>query len=177
VFPENLEPHFQELIVSTIYQQVLEFFEKNDFEFAPDSTKQLVRTAFQSPIGNIHLLAKVDPVFDLVNFCGEIGVAIPDGARHLVAEAVIHANLGFRLGGFDLNLETGQLFFRAATIPIGGEISETAMDMLMAATISSTCRYFPAFLSVVYANENPADAIKRVEAEPLSVMGSEPPSI
>jgi hypothetical protein len=81
-----------------------------------------------------------------------------------VAKAVARANYGLRVGKFELDLDDGELRFQASQILLDEAVGEAVIDRLISTTINMLDLYLPAFLSVIYANEAPRDAIRRVEA-------------
>ena len=89
---------------------------------------------------------------------------MPEGCRPAIAEATARANYGLRLGKFELDLDDGEVRFQMAQILIGESVGEEVIDRMISTTLNMLDMYLPAFLSVIYANELPRDAIGRVEA-------------
>ena len=88
-----------------------------------------------------------------------------------MAETVVRANYGLQVGKFELDFDDGELRFQAAQILTEGTLGDGIIDRLMGTTMAMLDRYLPAFLSVIYGNESPQDAIVCVEA---GFRGSEP---
>jgi hypothetical protein len=94
-------------------------------------------------------------------------IRIPEGCRPAIAEAVARvarANYGLRLGKFELDVDDGQVRFQVSQVLTSEAVGEEVIDRMISAAIHVLDMYLPAFLSVVYANELPKDAIRRVEA-------------
>jgi hypothetical protein len=89
---------------------------------------------------------------------------VPEGCRPAIAEAVARANYGLRLGKFELDVDDGELRFQMAQVLAGESVGEEIIDRMISTAINMLDMYLPAFLSVIYANELPKDAIRRVEA-------------
>ncbi len=94
---------------------------------------------------------------------GYSSLLVPEGCRSAIAEAVVRANYGLRVGKFELDFNDGELRFQAAHIMTDDVVGEQVMDRLIVTTIGMLDTYLPAFLSVIYGNELPKDAIQCVE--------------
>jgi hypothetical protein len=91
-------------------------------------------------------------------------IRIPVGSRPAIAETVVRANYGLRVGKFEFDMDAGELRFQASQIVVGDTVGESVIDRLIRTTIDMLDMYLPAFLSVVYGNELPKDAILQVES-------------
>ena len=89
---------------------------------------------------------------------------VPEGARLAVAETIVRANYGLKVGKFEMDFEEGELRFQAAQILTEDSLEESVIDRLLSTTMSMLDMYLPAVLSVIYGNELPKDAIRCVEA-------------
>lgn len=90
---------------------------------------------------------------------------IPEGARRMMAEATCRMNWGLKFGRFELDFRDGELRFHDSRW-IGAlqqPDPEVIQTMLMCA-MSTADRYLPAVNAIVYANDAPEDAVKRVES-------------
>jgi hypothetical protein len=109
------------------------------------------------------LLFRVDEALDLVCCFSRVGFRVPDDKRVAVAEALTRANYGLRIGNFEMDLADGEVRYKASVDVEDGALSETMVQNLVRASLSSFDRYYPALMRVVWAGAAPADAIAEVE--------------
>jgi hypothetical protein len=88
---------------------------------------------------------------------------MPEGSRRDVAEAIVRANYGLRVGKFEMDFDDGEIRFQASQILDGDAVGEAVIDRMIGTAVNMMELYLPAFLAVVYGNEEPGDAIRRVE--------------
>jgi hypothetical protein len=98
---------------------------------------------------------------------------VPQGCRPAIAEAVTRANYGLHMGKFEMDFNDGELRFQTSQILTGATVGEDVIDRMIGVTMAMLDRYMPAFLSVIYGNELPKDAIQCVEAVLRDRRGSE----
>lgn len=110
-------------------------------------------------------MAVVDEEGELFQVLGLSHLRIPEGARPLIAEALVRANYGLVVGKYEMDFEDGELRFQIAQILIGGELPDEVIERSFTAATAMLDRYLPALLSVIYGNELPKDAIRIVEGE------------
>jgi hypothetical protein len=119
----------------------------------------------------------VDTEVDLFQVVGHSPLRVPEGSRPAIAEAVARANFGLRVGKFEFDIDEGDLRFQASQVMIDDTVGERVIDRLISTTVAMLDMYLPAFLSVIYGNELPKDAIRCVEANrcgPAVTEGDEP---
>lgn len=88
---------------------------------------------------------------------------VPKTRRADVGEFLHRANFGMHLGNFELNLETGEVRYKAATDVSGGSLSPQAVEALATAAVVSIDRYEPGLIAVIEAKRTPAEAVAMVE--------------
>jgi hypothetical protein len=128
-----------------------------------DSNDQSVCADFRGETGTYRVIAQVDDNDGLFQVFGQSNTRVPAGSRPAVAEAVVRANFGLKVGKFELDMDEGDIRFHAAHIMTYDSLEGETIQRLMGTTIAMLNMYLPAFLSVVYGNELPKDAIRHVE--------------
>jgi hypothetical protein len=68
------------------------------------------------------------------------------------------------VGKFELDSEDGELRFHVSQILDGDAVGPAVIDRMIGTAVNMMETYLPAFLAVVYGNEEPKEAIARVEA-------------
>jgi hypothetical protein len=108
------------------------------------------------------LYSVTDEIFQVITTVPQV---IGENVRRDVAEAVVRANHGLRLGKLEFDMEDGSLTYCCAQIvtPDGVGISEDVIDALITISLRSLDAYLPAINSIIYANEPPKDAIAQAD--------------
>ncbi len=82
-------------------------------------------------------------------------------SRAQVCELLCLINERIWLGHFDMNSEDGSISFRHGVLMKGmGNVSEAQMSELMDVAFEECERFYPAFQSVIWGGQKPADALK-----------------
>ncbi len=149
--------------MTTAFEELVRLFDERDIGYST-SDDQVLRTDLRGDAAMYRVIARVEADSDLFQVFGYSPIRVPDGCRPAIAEAVARANYGLRLGKFELDLDDGDLRFQTAQIMTGDSVGEEVIDRMISATLNMLDTYFPAFMSVIYANELPKDAVERVEA-------------
>lgn len=95
--------------------------------------------------------------------CTRAPLVVPEAARRKVTEFITRANYGLLLGGFEMSLEQGSLFFRASCQVEDGELTTQMACTLANVGVWAFDRYYPHLLEVVYGKRSVADAVQRAE--------------
>jgi hypothetical protein len=149
--------------MTAAFEELIHLLDEREIGYATGDD-EVVRTDLRGEVASYRIVARVEVEADLFQVFGYSPVRIPEGCRPTIAEAVARANDGLRLGKFELDLDDGELRFQVSEILIGELVGEEVIDRMIRTTLNMLDMYLPAFLSVIYANELPKDAIGRVEA-------------
>jgi hypothetical protein len=88
---------------------------------------------------------------------------VPDEQRGPMAEALTRANYGLPLGNFEMDYSDGEVRFKTSVDVEGGRLVPLMVRNMLGASLAVCDRYHPAFMRVMHAGDEPADAIERVE--------------
>ena len=150
--------------MSPAYQQLIQVLDEREVQYATNGDNESICADFRGEVGTYRIVARVEPDDDLFQVFGFSPIRIPKGCRPAIAEAVVRANYGLRVGKFELDLDDGELRFQAVQILTDSTLESVVVDRLIGTTMSMLDMYLPAMLSVIYGNELPRDAIACVEA-------------
>lgn len=151
--------------MNVAYEQLVQHLQERDVKYRANEDTRVVSAEFQGEVGNYRLMATVDEDGELFQVLAMSPVLVPKGARPLIAEALVRANYGLVLGKFEMDFEDGELRFQIGQVLTGGELPDDVIERSFGAAMAMLDRYLPAFLSVIYGNELPKDAIRNVEGE------------
>jgi len=149
--------------MTAAYEELIHLLNEREIGYST-SDDQAIRTDLRGEIAVYRIVARVEVEAELFQVFGYSPVRIPQGCAPAIAEAIIRANYGLRIGKFELDLDDGELRFHVAQILVYESVGEEVIDRMIGTAINMLDMYLPAFLSVIYANELPLDAIRRVEA-------------
>jgi hypothetical protein len=151
--------------METAYQSLIQHLDAHKIRYQADVDTQRIGAWFGTPNGLFALHAGVtkgDAIFQVV---GHVPVKVPVGSRPSIAEAIARANYGLKLGRFEMDYTDGELRFYAAHLISDETLSDEVIERMIKTTVVMLDRYLPAFMSVIYGNEPPEDAIRREEQQ------------
>lgn len=146
------------------YEKLIQHLDERDISYLANGEGRSICADFRCLVGSYRVIATVDEECRVFQVFGCSPVQVPEGARPAIAETIVRANFGMRVGKFEMDYDQGELRFQAAQILTDDSLEEAVIDRLMGTTMSMLDIYLPAVLSVIYGNELPADAIRYVEA-------------
>jgi len=151
--------------METAYQTLIQHLDAQKIRYQTDVDTQRVGAWFGTPKGLFPLHAGVtkgDPIFQVV---GHVPVKVPVGSRPSIAEAITRANYNVKLGRFEMDFKDGELRFYVAHLISNGKLSDEVIERMIKTTLVMLNHYLPAFMSVIYGNELPEEAIRREERQ------------
>ena len=161
--PTAAEPSEGRPAMNAAYEKLIQHLDERDVRYLTNGESRSICADFRCDIGSYRIIAAVDAESELFQVFGYSPVRVPEGARLAVAETIIRANYGLKVGKFEMDFEEGELRFQAAQILTEDSLEESVIDRLLSTTMSMLDMYLPAVLSVIYGNELPKDAIRGVE--------------
>ena len=88
---------------------------------------------------------------------------VPEDKRLLIAEVCIRASYGMKIGSFEFDMDDGEIRFHAAAPYPTGNLDDAVIRHLVSVSLHVPDRYYPAFMSVLFAGVSPNDAVFAVE--------------
>jgi ADP-ribosyl-[dinitrogen reductase] hydrolase len=120
---------------------------------------------FSRPSGPRFAWMTVDEDAGNVDFRMTAETRVPDAARRAVAEAVVRINFDLVHGGFELNMNTGEVRFREAHVVGNQALSPETARALLHGGIERFERYLPALMKVAFAGAEPHTAVGAVRSD------------
>lgn len=151
--------------MSVAYQQLIQHLDEHGIRYEVSEQREMILASFRLDSSVYRILACVDAEDELFQVFGLIPNVVPTGSRPAIAEMITRANYGLRVGKFEMDFSDGELRYQVYHALSGVTLDDTTIRRAIATTCGMLDRYVPAFLSVIYANESPEDAIRHAEAE------------
>ena len=85
---------------------------------------------------------------------------VPEDKRVAAAEFLARANFQILIGSLELDFSDGEVRCKVAMDIEGGTLSHAMVGNMLAFGIRSMDRFFPGLMSVLFANQTPADAFQ-----------------
>ena len=149
--------------METAFETLVRLFEDDELTHEVDYNRKVVSAGFKGRQANYRLYFYVDEEEGLLQIFAATSVIVPDGARPSVAEAVTRANYALKVGKFEMDYADGELRFQIYHCFSESTIDQQIVRRLLGTALHTFDRYFPAFMSIIYGNEVPKDAIEHVE--------------
>ena len=96
--------------------------------------------------------------------CTRCPVRVPKPTRRKATEFITRANFGLLLGGFDMCLDDGAIYYRASCRIADGSLTMEMVEDLAWAGVFAFDRYLPRLLEVVYGDRPVDEAVKEADA-------------
>jgi hypothetical protein len=125
--------------------------------------QQAVCVDFPGIVGSYRVFVRINSEVGQLQVTGQLRLCVSKGCRSAVAQSLRLVNSALACGEFEMNFETSDLRFEAAETLLGDRLENETVDRLIGMTRTVFDVYLPAFLSVIYGNELPSDAIQLVE--------------
>lgn len=142
--------------------RVAEFLESIELQYVSLADGSIIRVPFRSDLGAFDIYVQVQKDFMLKVSATPI-LLVPEGSRIDVAVGVALANMGLNCGFFEINMDSGDLWYRFHIPLQDGFPSNVLLQLAIDAGRILINRYLPAFLSIIYGNEPAKDAVALVE--------------
>jgi hypothetical protein len=149
--------------MNAAYEKLIQHLDNQNVRYLTGNDDRSICADFRGGVGTYRIVARVDADDNLFQVFGQSPVRVPEGCRPAIAEALVRANHGLKVGKFELDFDNGDLRFQAAQILLDDSLEDETIRRLMGTAMAMLDIYLPAILSVIYGNELPKDAIRDVE--------------
>ncbi len=147
--------------MSVFAEQLTAYLDQSGLQYQQSDANDVFQMCFDSKHGINRVLVLVAD--DLLQIFTYPPNKVIESQRLEIAHAVTRANFGLRIGHFELDVDDGELRYRIA-VPLSDELpSNDVLDCLLPLGGAMVERYLPAFLSIIYGNEDVQLAIKAAE--------------
>lgn len=89
---------------------------------------------------------------------------IPEKKRPIISEYITRVNYGMFLGGFQMDLRDGEIFYKTSGVFSDGIPLNDEIRRIVQVTIRMAEKYGNGFYDVMYKGKSPAETVKAIEA-------------
>lgn len=159
--------------MNAAYEKLIQHLDNQNIGYWSRSEDRSICTDFRGEVGTYRIFAQVDADDNLFQVFGYSPVRVPIGSRPAVAETVVRANYGLKVGKFEMDFDEGELRFQAAQVLVDDDLADATIHRLIGTTMAMLNTYLPAVLSVIYGNELPKDVVRHAEPGRFAVDDSD----
>jgi hypothetical protein len=147
-----------------IYQEMVNFFQQDEWPFYPVEGQPVLQTAFEGKNGKWPCFARAREQQQQMVFYSIFPVNVPEHKLMAVAEFLTRANSGMILGNFELNFTEGEMSYKTSIDVEGDRLSFALIKRLVYANVTMMDEYWPGIMSVIYGGVEVREAIASIES-------------
>lgn len=95
-----------------------------------------------------------------------VACRVPAEKRPAAAELLTRINYGLPLGTFEMDFSDGEICYRTGIDVTGGDLAPEMVASLIAVTVGTVDRYYPAIMTLLWNDMAPEDAVAMIEETP-----------
>ena len=147
-----------------IYQEMVKFFQEDEWPFYPVEGQPVLQTAFEGKNGKWACFARAREQQEQMVFYSICPVNVPEHKLMAVAEFLTRANSGMILGNFELDFTEGEIRYKTSIDVEGDRLSFALINRLVYANVTMMDEYWPGIMSVIYGGVEVREAIASIES-------------
>ncbi|HZT80848.1 MAG TPA: YbjN domain-containing protein [Gemmataceae bacterium] len=148
-----------------VFNAVVDYLTEDDWKFTVLEGDGAFVLSFRGKAGSWQCFGRADEEKECFTFYSILPPHAPEDKRLKVAEFVTRANYGLIIGNFELDFRDGQVRYKTSIDIEGGELTHKMVENLIYANLTTMDDYFPGFMSVMYGDREPAEAIDEIEGK------------
>jgi hypothetical protein len=146
-----------------IFDAVVEYLEDEDWKFNIIKEDAALMFSFRGKSGSWQCLGSVEEEKSWLSFYSILPSNAAEEKRETIAEFLTRANYGLVIGNFELDFNDGEIRYKTSIDVEGGELTPQMIENLLHANLMTMDRYFPGVMAVLYADADPAEAVRKIE--------------
>jgi len=146
-----------------IYQTIINFFNREDWEFKESSDKQGLLLGFKGKNSEWTCYARVREQQRQFLFYSACSVKVPENKLANIAEFITRANFGMAIGNFELDLTDGEIRYKTSIDVDGDRLNFDLFRNLVYTNVMMMDEYLPGIIWVIRDDMEAEEAILRVE--------------
>jgi len=142
-----------------------EFLEEDGWHPQEVEGKQLYRTGFSGENAQTVCYAQIRVDLEQFVFYVLAPVKAPEALRPAVAEFLILANYGMRIGNFEMDFSDGKVRYKSSLDFEKTVLSAELIRNAIYPAVQTMDRYLPGLMGVLYGGKSPAEAVAAIERD------------
>lgn len=149
--------------MSKILGRVEEILRDDDWKFQREEDAPFVHLRISSENQQYRCVFLADDATNVLLLYTIIPVIVPKSSRLAICEYICRANHNMKLGNFEIDMEDGEVRFKASLDMDGIEVSTSLIRNLLSVSYHTCEDYTPGIVAVVRQFLEPADVIAMIE--------------
>jgi hypothetical protein len=151
--------------VGRILDAAIAFFEQDDWKYTRLAHSPVLRLGFAGENGQWTCFAREREEQEQFIFSSQFPAHAPEHKRLAIAELITRINFGIVIGNFEMDFSDGEIRYKTSIDLEGCPALPELFKPLIYANVFTVDRYFPAFMSVLYAGVSPREALAAIRGE------------
>ena len=138
------------------------YFDRDDWKYEVVDEAR-IRFGVKMNNASYKALVRFQPEKDLISLFIYYPFEVPENRRLEVAEVVTRMNYGLSFGWCEMDLKDGETRFRSFLAVDDAPFYPNQFKTILNTGFSTTDKYYPAFMGVLFGGKTPQAAIEEVE--------------
>ncbi len=153
-----------------IFATLIDYMESEQWKYEILEGDTMLRFHVKTSAGIMICYADVNEAHDWLCFYSILPVNVTPDRRAAMAEFLSRANHGLRIGNFEMDFDEGEVRFKTSIDIEGGELTETMIDNLLRANLSTMNMYFHGLMKTIFSEKSPSEIIASIERPSKDVI-------
>jgi hypothetical protein len=141
---------------------VMDFFRRNGWKYESNPDHPILRAGFGGQNGTFLCVVAEDEADDFLQVITIIPLAVPTHKRAAVGELCLRLSYPLMVGGFQMDMNDGEVRFRSYSVHAKGELPEEVIRRVLHTSLAMADQHFPAFVAVLFSDVPAEEAAHRV---------------
>lgn len=144
---------------------VMEFFTSRSIPIAPVDDSSFLLTVYAGESGQWWCYAAVDEETRTFVFTSVVEVEVSDDRLAAVTEFLMRASAGLVIGGFEMDMDTREIFFKTSIDVEGDRLTTALVANVVIPNVVLTDRFRPGLFRVAAGLAEPRAALAAIDAD------------
>ncbi len=148
----------------SIFQKVVKFFLKDDWQFAKLEAESTLRLAFQGKNGKWKCYAKAREKQQQFVFYSVCPIKAQENKHLPITEFITRANYGMIMGNFEFDFPDGEILYKTSIDAGNDKLTYELIKQVVYTNVMMMDKYQPGIIAVIENDVLPEEAIKQIES-------------
>src|SRR5579859_8108590 len=152
----------QGTIMSRLFDEVLAYFQSNNWVYTVIPDQTIVRAAFNGRNGKWTCYAQTREEERHLLFYSVLPVNAPEDKRASIIEFITRANYVLVIGGFEVDMSDGEIRYKTSLGLANVEPAPALLQNVIVPNLLATDQFLPGLMAVLYGGATPENAFAQV---------------